>query len=375
MSGGGLISAHSLPVGICAQQVLLVRRDLREMIALVRVLYQLSKQPTYVERLKDSIPNDAKYDPVNDSVLMGYDFHLSASGPKLIEVNNNAGGLWLAWQAQHPNTRGFGGKLQTNLVAMFLREYALWRGINNARPRAIAIIDQQPLTQFLYAEMQAFAALLNDYNLTTFILDPSALTASASGLHYQGTPIDLIYNRHCDFYLQSTELAHVRKAWLQKQLCLTPNPHTYALLADKQRMIHWSTPEGLRALPLSVTARHLLERSMPKTRLFATQNAQQIWQQRKHWVFKPDTAYASKGVYLGKKITTTKFAELDPAATLIQEYIPPSIFTAPDGQAYKTDFRLFVYQQRILSVAARLYQGQVTNLRTESGGFAQVRLV
>ena len=42
--------------------------------------------------------------------------------------------------------------------------------------------------------------------------------------------------------------------------------------------------------------------------------------------------------------------------------------------SFKTDFRLFVYQQKILAVSARLYQGQVTNLRTENGGFAKVCL-
>ncbi|MEQ1636074.1 MAG: hypothetical protein ABL903_05230 [Methylococcales bacterium] len=343
------------------------------MIALVRFLYQLSKQPAYFEQLKAIVPDSAKYDPLNDSVLMGYDFHISASGPKLIEVNNNAGGLWLAWQAQYPESRNFSGKLGGNLAAMFLAEYAIWCGINNARPRGIAIIDEQPESQFLYTEIQAFAALLNKNNLTTFILDPSQL--NTTGLDYQGTPIDLIYNRHCDFYLQSAELAVVRSAWLQRQVCLTPNPHTYALLADKQRMIHWSTPESLTDLKLPLIARQLVGRTIPTTRLLATQNAQQIWQERKRWVFKPDTAYASKGVYLGKKITTTKFAELDPTTTLMQEYIPPSVFTAPDGQHYKADFRLFVYQNQILSVAARLYQGQVTNLRTEGGGFARVRLV
>ena len=40
----------------------------------------------------------------------------------------------------------------------------------------------------------------------------------------------------------------------------------------------------------------------------------------------------------------------------------------------KTDLRLYAYRNRVLGVTARLYHGQVTNLRTPGGGFARVRL-
>jgi hypothetical protein len=45
-----------------------------------------------------------------------------------------------------------------------------------------------------------------------------------------------------------------------------------------------------------------------------------------------------------------------------------------DGTAArrKTDVRLFTYDGEILLIAARLYEGQVTNFRTPGGGFAPV---
>lgn len=359
----------------CGLVVPLPRTDLREMIRLVCALYRLSKNPSYIKTLQAHILDVAQFDPGHDSVLMGYDFHLSPSGPKLIEVNNNAGGLWLAWQARYPGHKDFNGRLQQQLVKMFLNEYALWRQDPQARPHTIAILDEQPTQQFLYAEMQAFAALFKGYKLNTVIVDPAELTATANGLSYQGVTIDLIYNRHCDFYLQSSALAAVKKAWLAKQVCLTPNPHTYALLADKQRLVDWSTPNYLTQLDLPNRTRALMERTLLKTRLLATQAAALVWHERKNLVFKPTTAYASRGVYLGKKITVNKFAELDTNTTLIQDYAAPSLYTSADGQDFKMDFRLFVYQRKILSVAARLYQGQVTNLRTEGGGFVQVGIV
>jgi hypothetical protein len=40
--------------------------------------------------------------------------------------------------------------------------------------------------------------------------------------------------------------------------------------------------------------------------------------------------------------------------------------------ARKVDVRLYTYDGRPLLAAARLYQGQTTNFRTEGGGFAPV---
>ena len=38
----------------------------------------------------------------------------------------------------------------------------------------------------------------------------------------------------------------------------------------------------------------------------------------------------------------------------------------------KMDVRLYTYRGQVLLAAARLYQGQTTNFRTEGGGFAPV---
>ncbi len=95
----------------------------------------------------------------------------------------------------------------------------------------------------------------------------------------------------------------------------------------------------------------------------------------KQWVFKPDTGYASRGVYVGAKLTRVKFAELNPHRTVLQQRIRPSISQGEDNVMFKTDYRLFAYQDRILCVSARIYQGQVTNLHTENGGFARVCII
>ncbi len=100
----------------------------------------------------------------------------------------------------------------------------------------------------------------------------------------------------------------------------------------------------------------------------------QVWARRKELVFKPVSRFGSRGVLVGRKISRSRFDEQDPQDILVQKLVPPSL-TGAGEQAMKTDFRLYVYRDRVLGVAARLYQGQVTNLRTPGGGFAPVRLV
>lgn len=360
--------------GSCTETILIARDDVVMMLKLVRSLHALSKNPRYIAHLRSKIPVIAQLQPPHEAVLMGYDFHIGLSGPRLIEVNTNAGGLWLACKHEQEQAFSFPEKLANRLLAMFKHEFNLWSKQAQALPRAIAIIDDEPEQQFLYPEMQAYAQLLQQAGITTYILAPTDLTLDADGLSYQGQAIDLVYNRHCDFYLQSPAMDAVRSAWLQQQICLTPNPHTYALLADKRRLIDWSDATLRAQLPLSTDQRQLLQQMIPLTQPL-NPNLEAAWEQRKHWVFKPDTSHASRGVYVGKKLTLGKLEELPLATTLMQEFVPPSITLGDNGEDYKTDFRLFVYQNRPLALAARLYQGQVTNLRTEGGGFAAVKIV
>jgi hypothetical protein len=91
-------------------------------------------------------------------------------------------------------------------------------------------------------------------------------------------------------------------------------------------------------------------------------------------VFKPGDRFGSRGVLVGEKMTRGRFEQLEPATTLVQRLVPPSLTEVPGFGAMKTDLRLFAYRDRVFGVTARLYRGQVTNLRTAGGGFAAVRI-
>lgn len=216
---------------------------------------------------------------------------------------------------------------------------------------------------------------LLEQGLEVEIVTPEQLQADATGVTVAGQPVDLIYNRHCDFFLEEPQLADIRIAYLAGKVCLSPNPFAYGLLADKRRMILWSDDAALTALGVSEKVRRLLTTVVPRSRLLSECDPDQVWEERKGLVFKPVTRFGSRGVLMGKGISRKRFAEQEAETTLVQDLVPPSVETAQDGQGYKVDIRLFVYRNHLLGIGARLYQGQVTNLRTEGGGFAPVRLV
>ena len=219
------------------------------------------------------------------------------------------------------------------------------------------------------------AELFQTLGTETVVVDPSELEMSKRGVFFCNRPIDLIYNRHCDFYLEGAELAGLRAAYLARQVCLTPNPRAYGLLADKRRMTCWSDRHCLELLGLEPKVQHLLLNLIPTTKLLSTMGKERVWSERKQWVMKPATGSGSRGVLLGKSVSRKRYNELDDMTTLVQEWIPPSHTEPilPEVEGMKIDIRLFVYRHRLLGVGARVYRGQVTNLRN-GGGFAPVRI-
>lgn len=140
-------------------------------------------------------------------------------------------------------------------------------------------------------------------------------------------------------------------------------------------MILWSDKAALHQFGLSAARSRLVLEMVPLSRLMSDMDTVQLWDERRELIFKPVNKFGGRGVLMGKSISRTRFAELQPESTLVQQLVPPSLVTNTDGEAFKVDLRLFVYRDHLLGVGARLYQGQLTNLRTPGGGFAPVRIV
>lgn len=373
------MTTNQLSIPISPLRVDICRHDLKRMHSLARTLFRLSRRDLYRQLVLPQVPEVARFNPGHAALMMGYDFHLGPAGPRLIEVNTNAGGAYVAWQSQMRDLQGGEGiplseRYQQRLLYSYLREWKDFSGLS--RPlRHLVILDEDPVNQPLYPEMLSCAEWLTSHGIDARIADPKELSIGPEAVEHQGRRIDLIYNRHCDFFLEDEPLADLRSAYLAGAVCLSPNPFAYGLLADKRRMILWSDAAVLAELKLSAGKTRLLLDMVPESRLLSDQDAVEVWEKRKDLIFKPVNKFGGRGVLMGKSVTRKRFAELEPETTLVQQLIPPSQVTDSDGQSFKVDLRLFVYRDHLLGVGARLYQGQLTNLRTPGGGFAPVRIV
>lgn len=316
-------------------------------------------------------------------VFFGYDFHLNAEGAHLIEINSNAGGAFLCdllLQSQRdvllPGVAAVADNLQQVFLDMFRNEWRLERG---AVPlQTVVIVDEQPQQQYLYPEFLLAQRMFERAGMIAMIADPTELDVRCDGLYCHGRKVDLVYNRLTDFFLHRH--AALSAVFQNSELAvMTPHPLAYALYADKYNLTRLTHVESLRAMGAADADITVLQAGIPQTRIVLAED-QELWrQQRKQWFFKPVNGFASRGTYRGANVTHRVFAEIMQGGYVAQRMAPPSERTVWVGEAepvaLKSDVRCYVYDGQVQLIVARLYQGQTTNLRTENGGFAQVRMV
>ncbi|MDX8392561.1 MAG: hypothetical protein R8K53_08370 [Mariprofundaceae bacterium] len=337
--------------------------DFSAMQHFVQTMWQLKQNSDYEQALKHMLPAAAAIDPGAPGILMGYDFHLTSDGPKLIEINNNAGGLYMGdqqWLPQ-PDLPAWDEGLVRRLYRMFPDHW-----------QYIAIMDDDVTTQFMYPEMLAYANLLRMHGREVVILSPQDLRLEANGLYAGDMRIDGIYNRHTDFYLQTPDLAHIRNAYEKGLVQLNPHPRSYALLGDKGRMVDWWRSDFLESI-LAAEDTDFIRRIVPETRRLSDCDMDAAWRERKAWVFKPTARHGGKGVLLGKAMSRKRFAELDAPHTVMQRYIPASRITLNDEE-FRFDIRLYTHGPELIALAGRVWQGQMTNFRSTGSGWVPIRI-
>lgn len=319
-------------------------------------------------------------------VFVGIDFHMSSIGPKVIEINTNAGGAFLnaallaaqtaCCEVMNPAAPLIKRHIQDEFIAMFQNEWQLCRG--DKPLQTIAIIDQTPEKQFLHPEFKIAQAVLQRAGYKVLILDPSQLHLSNESLYAGDSKIDFVYNRLTDFSLLEPAHQHLRQAYDKDWAVITPNPFHHAIYADKENLVALGDELFLRNSSVSEEDISVLQSAIPKTSLLTADNADRLWQERKQLFFKPTSGFGSKAAYRGDKITSKVWQEILQGQYIAQQLIPPAQrgVNVDDQQTeLKMDIRAYCYQGKIQLLAARLYQGQTTNFRTQGGGFAPVFVV
>jgi hypothetical protein len=378
-----------LPSLFSARPVVLSQVQVQRMARLISALESVVALPAYREEVLSRSDPIARHPNQAKSVFMGYDFHVHAEGMDqgfgLIEVNTNAGGALLnallarAQRACCPEIEAMvptGAQvdaLESAFVAMFQNE---WQLSHPGRPlQTVAIVDASPEQQYLYPEFLLFQGLFRRHGIQAWIADPSQLAWRDNRLWVDGTAIDLVYNRLTDFALSEPAQAHLREAYLQDAVVLTPHPQAHALLADKRNLALLCKADTLTAMGVPLATQDILLDGIPKTEVVTPSNAEHYWAQRKHYFFKPFAGYGGKAAYRGDKLTHRVWGEILAGGYIAQALVAPgerTISGGESGQVLKFDVRNYTYNGQVQSLAARLYQGQTTNFRTPGGGFAPV---
>ncbi|BAQ16692.1 MULTISPECIES: hypothetical protein [Methyloceanibacter] len=358
--------------------------EFAKMEQVVEAIEQVSGLERYRQAVLAWAPDIARRDFGPAGALMGYDFHLGEDGPSLIEINTNAGGAFLnaalgrAQMACCGNAIEYSGEhysFEDLAFNMFLAEWG--RQGRTGKPRTIAIVDDVPEQQFLFPEFTLAREALKQRGIPSVIADARRLHYGGKRLTFEGEEIDLVYNRLTDFALEWPEHQALRQAYEDGAVTLTPNPHNHALLADKRNMSVLSDSDRLESWG-GAGERLARLQAVPPTVLVTSENASDLWERRKTLFFKPSSGHGSKAVYRGDKLTKRVWSEILKDQYVAQHLVRPSerlvmVDRAPEVR--KIDVRLYTYQSRTLIGAARVYQGQTTNLSTPGGGFAPLFIV
>lgn len=314
-------------------------------------------------------------------IFNSYDFHISAEGPQLIEINSNAGGALLSLLATENMRHCCTGMHRylpaadfrfdrEKLLKMFHAEFRL--RFPDRKLTSVAIVDEAPEAQFFYKEFLLTKELLRDHGIKTYIVSPQEIQITNGVAYAAGNPIDFIYNRLTDFYLEKPESKTIRLVFENGIATVSPNPSVHALYAHKSNLITIWDDTFARRMNIPTEKLKRLRIHIPQTVAVAAENRDALWQNRRNWFFKPTDGFGSKGVYRGDKITKKVWEHISTGNYIAQRYIEPEHRQISASEKLKYDIRVYTYGKEILGIAARYYQGQATNFRTPNGGLAMV---
>lgn len=198
--------------------------------------------------------------PEKRSLFGAYDFHLSANGPKLIEINTNAGfalGLYHAnqWRRSFAPEKFAGTIHDAKVLEKYLGDFKSvfgemaasgTPGTSPSEP-SIAIVDENPPTQALYFEFLLFQKLLREAGLDAIICDPAELRFEHGQLSHgaSGRKIGAVYNRLTDFYLRTEKTKVLRAALQATSVDLLHNSTRGQPLATSAGLLPTSAPNAV----------------------------------------------------------------------------------------------------------------------------------
>ncbi|NUM59274.1 MAG: hypothetical protein HUU56_11620 [Bdellovibrionaceae bacterium] len=354
---------------LCPFTLTLPQQVMVDIESFIKNFFSLRETPSYSSFLLSKYKKNDLVDPGNKSLFMSYDFHLDEQlQPQLIEVNTNAAFLALGYHLYETLQVPKGTNFQlSDLKNDFLQELELQKNKAPTQTPKVLIIDENPEQQRLFIEFLVYQELLKSFGWSCSIADYKNI---------ESYDFNFIYNRWTDFYFSQPNSAHLKELYSSKKVCFSPNPYEYFLQADKQRLIDIHSTELWEKVSFPLDKKLFLQKHIPFSQIIDSNNKSNLWEQRKKLFFKPLNSFGSKQTYKGASISRKTFEEFNMNEFLAQEYIsaPEIDHETPEGKdKFKYDLRCYAYKDQLQLVVARVYKGQVTNLKTKYGGFAAIK--
>ena len=317
--------------------------------------------------------------------MMGFDFHLTADGPKLIEVNTNAGGLATVLDLEGRSRSGRSARpadellLEAKFVEALKSEAAAGGGAGAGVLRHVCIVDDDVTAQRLYPEMLRLRDVVRSAGIACTVASPEQVRARAEdgrlvlvdGHGAGAGPIDLIYNRLApDFRLTEKSHAHLREAALRGTVVVTPHPAVYCRAADKRQLpkLFQRQQEAQRRQWVQGARGGQRHRIVPETRLLSSRPLEDWWASRNDYVFKPPDGHGSRGVRLGPALRQRDLRAMGPE-TVVQRLWAPADCTGGEKNC-SFDLRVYTVGPRILACTTRQFgKGGKMEMSSAVSGF------
>lgn len=368
--------------------VFLAQKTFEGMAATVAAVERVTRLPAWEQTVLGATGAALGVDRGTHGAFMGYDFHISQGTAQLIEINTNAGGAFLNAALARAQAACCAAMdtaltpyrdmdtLEDDFFAMFQAE---WQAQRSDTPlRTVAIVDDDPEAQYLAPEFALARAMFGTHGVQAQIADGRTLRFADGRLWAGDTAIDLVYNRLTDFDLSDPAHAPLAQAWRSGAVVLTPDPRAHALRANKSHLQTLSDADALRRLGATAPDIATLRAHVPACERVTPESAARLWEARRQLFFKPLCGFGSRAVYRGDKLTRRVWDGIVAGDYIAQTLVPPgerALPAASPDTLLKFDVRAYTYNGQIQLLAARMYQGQTTNFRTEGGGFAPVVVV
>jgi len=298
-----------------------------------------------------------------------WDFHLPPEGGcQLIEFNDNGSGFLFAAIINAVYYMAAAASLDRKALTPPLEVAAFRKHVlDMVKREAIAfhgglpdglflILDDADSLQrgkFLH-ELELLRDLFRAEGWQAALGPPAKTRWDGKHLLFDGRRVSFVVNRSTDFFWQADEFAALRAAYGEGNVCVVPNPSSYATRSDKRLLEFLSLPDWDEELGIRPEERRVLSAHVPETHVVRATNIDALVERKRELVFKPLHGFAGRGLLDSAEIGRTRLQRLvrHGEGYVAQRWVPKTEMKS-DGDRLWIDLRVWAWRGEIFNLSGR----------------------